>query len=131
MSLEYNKKKVNVITDLLSTANMGVVTVRLLRSDQDLWVVEIDFEKGFTMRAYFILWETWNVIKARVKKLSEWDGICIVCFSKPRAFMTCFVCCETICKDCIKKHAKQSHTLQCVVCRSDWMGAKTWAHANQ
>ena len=129
MSLESNKKKVNVIANLLRTANMGIVSVRLSSDDQG--IIEIVFAKGFTMRADFILWETWNVIKARIKKLSEWDEICIVCFSKSRAFITCFVCCETICKDCMEKHAIQNKTTHCVVCRSDFMDAKTQGHADR
>lgn len=120
MSLEYNKKKFDVIANLLRTTTMGVVAMRLSSDDQG--IIEIDFVKGYTMRADFILWETWNVIKARIKKLSEWDEICIVCFSKPKNFMTCFVCCETICKDCMEKHVKHSETTHCVACRSDYMG---------
>ena len=121
MSLESNKKKFDVIANLLRTTTMGVVAMRLSSDDQG--IIEIDFVKGYTMRADFILWETWTVIKARIKKLSEWDEICVVCFSqKPRNFMTCFVCCETICKDCMEKHVKQSNTTHCVVCRSDYMG---------
>jgi hypothetical protein len=94
-----------------------------VKGAQDRYDVEITFRNKPTqpVRVRFLFFETWNVIKARVQKLQDSDGICIVCFEKEEGegnSNACDTCGEFLCTSCIEANFNTRGDEKCPVCRT-------------
>jgi hypothetical protein len=117
-------KKTSLVADLLRKEFESVINwVKIGINSDEVFFIAVEFKTKIQVNFKFALYNTWNDIKRKVKKLSESDGICVVCFEQEKVkkhkqgymhFPTiCGSCCEYICRDCFT--SAQSH--KCPVCR--------------
>jgi len=113
-------KKITTICKLLISA-FDIAIIKL--SEEHIAEITFVNKPNQPVRVQFLLCETWNVIKARVQKLQDSDGICVVCFEKEeetisRSSCFCQTCCEFLCMSCLEKHARAFKRTNCPVCRT-------------
>jgi hypothetical protein len=112
-------KKITTICKLLETT-FSIKNIVVY----DNYICEITFHNKptQTIKVYFLLLETWNVLKARFQKLQDSDGICVVCFEKEENkegySYTCNTCCEFICVSCVTDNLNTRNEQNCPVCRT-------------
>jgi hypothetical protein len=94
------------------------------------FIAEVTFKNKPTqpVKISFLLFETWNVIKARFQKIRDSDGVCVICFEpekeKDKCASMCETCCEFICLKCIVQNLQLKGGLKgrgCPVCREDML----------
>jgi hypothetical protein len=118
MTSTQNKKLETIVKLLQATFSIKDIVV------YDNYMTEITFHNKPTqqVKVRFLLLETWNVIKARIQKLQDSDGICVVCFEKEEngegCSFTCDTCCEFICVSCVKDNFQTRGDQNCPVCRT-------------
>jgi len=86
-------------------------------------VIKFKKNPALEFKTYLALTDTWNSVKSKVKKLSESDGLCVVCFEPENTTNyahTCPTCCEITCQPCIITVNK----ITCPVCRSCLLAAQ-------
>jgi len=116
-------KKITTICKLLISA-FDIAIIKL--SEEHIAEITFVNKPNQPVRVQFLLCETWNVIKARVQKLQDSDGICVVCFEKEEnktggCSHSCDTCCEFICVPCMKENVQTRGDTNCPVCRTPIM----------
>lgn len=117
MSEEQHKKTL-VVGKLIFKSVPGIESMDVRQFEEEPPFLEIIFTKNPALKfiTHTALTETWDVIKRSMIKLSESDGICVVCFESPKSdyVPTCPTCNEVVCVPCVNA----SKTLKCAVCRT-------------
>jgi hypothetical protein len=86
-------------------------------SPRPFMVIKFKKNPALEFKTYLALTDTWNSVKSKVKKFSESDGLCVVCFEPQETTSyahSCPTCCEITCQPCLTTVNKTT----CPVCRS-------------
>lgn len=118
LPMSKEQKKTLVVGKLIYKSVPGVERMDVRQFEEEPPFLEFTFTKkpALIFITHIALTETWDVIKRSMKKLSESDGICVVCFESPESDYVphCPTCNEVVCFLCVNA----SKTVKCPVCRT-------------